>query len=82
MSCLYLKLSHKFKENTCEIVVKLDLTKVFDKIEWPLITYMLNRINFPPQIINPIHKFISFTYIAIKFNKQKIPYFKPSRGIK
>lgn len=50
---------------------KLDLSKVFDRIEWNLVTYLLWHMDFPEFFVQLIEKCITTTQIVIRFNQQE-----------
>jgi hypothetical protein len=61
--------------NNQSFILKIDLTKAFDRTEWPFITAALHFINF-------IHACISTSSLDILVNDQPTTYFHPQRGLR
>lgn len=74
-------LYHLHKASHNPIALKLGLSKAFDRIEWDLVLYALQRMNFPERIVSLISTCISSSHIAIRYNNSKTSYFKPLRGL-
>lgn len=72
----------KTKSHWCNIDIKLDLSKAFDRVEWTYLLALLHKLQFPPALIQLISQCISTIKIAIHFNKSKTSYFSPTRGLK
>ena len=64
------------------MVVKIDLEKAYDRLEWSFIKMVLEHFNFPRNIINLIMSYVTTTSASILFNGGKLSSFQPSRGIK
>lgn len=64
-----------------DMLLKIDLEKAFDKLEWDFIQRSLNFFNFPPKISKLIMHYISTSQIGILVNGTKKSFFSPSRGI-
>jgi hypothetical protein len=62
-------------------LLKIDLAKAFDRIEWAFIAFALNRIGFTAHFINLIQACIS-TSLAILVNDEPTTYFHPQRGLR
>lgn len=63
------------------MLIKLDLEKAFDRLEWGFIRQVLTFFNFPPLWINLIMSCVSTPSIAILFNGGMTDSFTPTRGI-
>lgn len=63
------------------ITIKLDLSKTFDHVEWPFLSYIIQRLDFPPHMIYLIYLCLSTSKIVIIYNHSITPLFKPSRGL-
>lgn len=70
------------KGNNFNMLLKLDLEKVFDKLEWPFIHYSLSSHNFPPTFINLIMSCITTSNISVLISRNPTEYFQPTRGIR
>ena len=64
------------------IVVKIDLEKAFDHLEWGFIKMVLTHFRFPENIIRLILSCVSTTSMSLLFNGNKLQPFCPSRGIR
>ena len=60
------------------MVVKIDLEKAYDRLEWSFIKMVLEHIGFPPNIVNLIMSCVTSTTTAILFNGNKLDSFHPS----
>ena len=64
------------------MVVKIDLEKAYDRLEWSFVRMVLKHFGFPANIINLIMSCISNTSTVVLFNGNKLDSFQPIRGIK
>ena len=64
------------------MVVKIDLEKAYDRLEWCFIRKVLNCFGFPLNLIKLILSCISSSSTSLLFNEEKLPPFTPSRGIR
>ena len=64
------------------MVVKIDLEKTYDRLEWSFIKMVLEHFGFPKNITNLIMNCISTTTTALLFNGSKLEAFQPLRGIR
>ena len=64
------------------MVVKIDLEKAYDRLEWSIVKMVLEHFGLPQNIINLIMSCISTTTITLFFNGSKLEAFQPSRGIR
>ena len=64
------------------MVVKIDLEKAYDRLEWSFIRMVLTHFGFPDNIINLILSCVSTTSTSLLFNGSKLQPFCPSRGIR
>lgn len=63
------------------MVVKIDLEKAYDNVEWSFIKMVLGHFGFPENIINLIMSCVSTTSTSLLFNGSKLESFQLSRGI-
>lgn len=68
--------------NTANHHIKLDLSKAFDRVEWPFLFYTMCRLEFPNHSITLIQHCLHLTKIRVKYNKSKTRYFQPTRGLR
>lgn len=64
------------------MLVKLDLEKAYDKVVWPFLLDTLHLFQFPNIIIKLIYSCISSTSLAVLWNGERTPPFRPSRGLR
>ncbi|XP_050257195.1 uncharacterized protein LOC126702518 [Quercus robur] len=64
------------------MVLKIDLEKVYDKLEWSFIRDMLYRINLPMNLIDIIISCVSTVSTSILVNGDALDPIYPSRGIR
>ena len=64
------------------IAIKVDLEKVYDKLEWSFIHKVLQAFHFPLHLTKLIMSCVFTTSISILVNGSKMDNFLPSRGIR
>ena len=64
------------------MVIKVDLEKAYDRLEWSFIKMVLEHFGFPEMLIKLIMCCVSTTTTSILFNGSKLDSFQPSRGIR
>lgn len=72
--------SLKNSKQAC-MILKIDLSKAFDKLSWTYIQNMINAFGFAPMWVRWIHSLIS-TFFSILINGIPSRPFSPSRGIR
>jgi hypothetical protein len=65
-----------------DFMLKIDLAKAFDRIEWHFIVSALTRLGLHGHFINLIHACISSPMFSVIINGQSFAQFKSSRGIR
>ncbi|GKV21615.1 hypothetical protein SLEP1_g31576 [Rubroshorea leprosula] len=65
-----------------DVIVKLDLEKAYDRLEWSFIREALVYFQFPHRVIDLIMSCISTSHITILVNGGKTEKLTPSRGIR
>ncbi len=63
-------------------MVKIDLKKAYDRLEWSFIREVLLFFHFPSHLISLIMDCVSSSTISILFNGGRMDEFSPSRGIR
>ena len=63
-------------------MLKIDLRKAYDTLEWTFIKDMLIFLNFPSHFINIFMTCISTTQFSLILNGSPMPLFKSKRGIR
>lgn len=62
--------------------LKLDMTKAFDRLEWPFIERMLQHMGFHPNWIRNVLYCVSYVQYEVKFNGQTTETIIPGRGLR
>lgn len=78
----YITYFSKMKGKKSNMILKINLEKAFDRIEWSFVRQALHFFNFPPNLIKLIMSCISTSSISIFINGGKTEYFKPTREIR
>lgn len=63
------------------MVVKLDLVKAYDRVEWDFLFYMLEKFRFNPRWIHWIRIIVTIVSYSILVNGELTTLFQPSKGI-
>lgn len=63
-------------------MLKVDLHKAFDSIDWGFLQWMLASIGFPPRFVGWIMECVSTTSYSILVNGSIFGHFKGARGIR
>nr|XP_027191144.1 uncharacterized protein LOC113787019 [Cicer arietinum] len=64
------------------MLIKINLEKAYDKLNWNFVTQCLRDYKFPDELINLIHHCISTSSFKNLWNGDKLGSFVPSRGIR
>lgn len=64
------------------MVIKLDLAKAYDKMEWSFITNSLEMLQFPQHLIELIKACLSSSTFSINWQGKQTQRFSPSRGLR
>ena len=64
------------------MVVKIDLEKAYDRLEWLFIKMVLEHFGFSESMISLIMSYVYTSTTALLFNGSKLDSFPPSRGIR
>ena len=64
------------------MMIKVDLEKAYDKLEWSFIREMLLRVNLPFNLIQLIMSCVTSVSTSILFYRGVLDSFHPSRGIR
>lgn len=76
---------HCFRRNMGRVgnmMLKLDLKKAFDRLEWSFIRKLLHNLGFPTFLITLSMNCISSASISIMVHGKPTTFFEPSRGIR
>lgn len=75
-------LKNKRKGKNGFLILKLDMSTAFDRVEWQFLGRMMMSMGFCPTWINWILNCISTTSYSFNLNGQKIGRVLPQRGIR
>ncbi|XP_075074764.1 uncharacterized protein LOC142162321 [Nicotiana tabacum] len=64
------------------VILKLDMTKAYDRISWLFLTKVLRKMGFTERLIGVVFGLVSNNWYSILINGQAHGFFKSSRGIK
>ena len=64
------------------MLLKLDLSKAFDKLNWLFMENLITTFGFDPHWIQWVSNLISTTFFSILLNGARSPPFNPSWGIR
>lgn len=64
------------------MVIKIDLEKAFDRVEWSFIKVILEHFHFPLPLIKIVMACISSSSISIPLNGGMLKSFRPSRALR
>lgn len=63
-------------------LIKVDLRKAFDSVNWDFIIQILRTADFPPVFINWISQCLTTTSFSINVNGELCGFFKGTRGLR
>ncbi|XP_019253806.1 PREDICTED: uncharacterized protein LOC109232489 [Nicotiana attenuata] len=64
------------------VIMKLDMTKSYDRLSWLFLTKVLRRMGFSERFIGMVFGIVSNNCYSILINGQAHGFFKSSRGVK
>lgn len=73
---------NKLKGSNGKLLLKIDLKKDFDRLEWSFICRALNNYKFSSRITKLIMSCITTSRIAVLVNGSQTEFFKPSSGMR
>lgn len=79
------EIAHSFSlasRDSLDFMLKIDLAKAFDRIEWHFIASALARKGLHDHFINLVHACISSPTFSVIINGQSFARFKSGRGIR
>ncbi|KAL2905400.1 LINE-1 retrotransposable element ORF2 protein [Bienertia sinuspersici] len=82
MVCQDLVRRYGRKNNSPSCMIKLDLRKAYDTVDWKFIEEMLQELNFPKAFIDWVMVCISTPSFSLVLNGSSYGHFKSSRGLR
>lgn len=82
---IYQEVEHSLKQRKGvkgAMILKLDLKKAYDHMEWAFILDSLKVAGIPMELINPIMSCISSGFWKLLWNGEERDAFKPTRGLR
>ena len=73
---------HRKKGRLGQLILKLDLKKAYDRLEWGFIREVLTFFKFPPPFVDLVLECVTTSSFSILVNESQLESFKPSRGIR
>lgn len=70
------------RNHNINVVVKLDMTKAYDRVSWIFLTKVLREFGFSEVIIDMVWRLISSNWYSVLINGQSNGFFQSSRGLK
>lgn len=64
------------------LVMKLDMTKAYDKVSWTYLCGVLRRFGFAKDWVNLIHRLISNNWYSVVINRGRHGFFKSENGLR
>lgn len=64
------------------MVIKIDLEKTYDRLEWSFMRSMMFSLGFHEDTVELVISCISFTLTTLLFNGSQLETFNPSRGLR
>uniref|UniRef100_A0A1S4DHZ1 Reverse transcriptase domain-containing protein n=1 Tax=Nicotiana tabacum TaxID=4097 RepID=A0A1S4DHZ1_TOBAC len=64
------------------VILKLDMTKAYDRLSWLFLTKVLRKMGFTERLIGIVFGLVSNNWYSILINGQVHGFFKSSRGVK
>ncbi|XP_074289449.1 uncharacterized protein LOC141614601 [Silene latifolia] len=83
-SMLAHELAFKYNRSllTLRCILKVDIQKAFDSVNWKFLTHCLQRFGFPPKFSHWVLGCISTSYFSINVNGSTEGYFPGKRGFR
>ena len=75
-------LRNRRRGKLCQMAIKLDMSKAYDRVEWGFLKRVMVRMGFARRWINLMMMCVRTTSYSVLFNGEPKGYIKPSRGIR
>ncbi|XP_027150340.1 uncharacterized protein LOC113750578 [Coffea eugenioides] len=64
------------------LMLKLDMEKAYDRVEWPFLLFMLRQFGFAEQVVDIFFRLVSNNWFSVLVNGEAAGFFKSSRGVR
>ncbi|XP_027120510.1 uncharacterized protein [Coffea arabica] len=64
------------------VILKLDMEKAYDRVEWGFLLYMLREFGFKEGVVDLIFRLISNVWFSVLVNGELTSVFKSTRGVR
>lgn len=72
----------KLKGSKCYMTFKIDLEKVYDKLNWNFIRWVLKVARFLASLISTNMQYVLSSSMTVLWNGDRLEPFQPSRGVR
>ncbi|KAL6570156.1 hypothetical protein OROMI_014670 [Orobanche minor] len=76
------EVTHDISQSVTNTIIKLDMEKAYDRLNWNFIIQVLTKFGFSNVWINFIKACISNCWFSILVNGQSVGFFKSERGVR
>lgn len=76
------QLRTRTRKKMFQAVLKLDMKKAYDRVEWDFLEACLLRIGFDEKWVRWVMQCVTTVTFSVKFNGEPLHYFRPSRGLR
>ncbi|XP_027098924.2 uncharacterized protein [Coffea arabica] len=64
------------------LILKLDMEKTYDRVEWPFLLFMLRQFGFAEHVVDIFFRLVSNNWFSVLVNGKAAGFFKASRGVR
>ena len=64
------------------LMLKLDMEKAYDRVEWPFLLFMLRKFGFAEHVVDIIFRLVSNNWFSVLVNGEPSGFFKSTRGVR
>nr|XP_027088507.1 uncharacterized protein LOC113709854 [Coffea arabica] len=64
------------------LMLKLDMEKAYDRVEWPFLLFMLRKFGFTEHVVDLIFRLVSNNWFSVLVNGEPSGFFKSTRGVR
>ncbi|XP_027156871.1 uncharacterized protein LOC113758040 [Coffea eugenioides] len=64
------------------VILKLDMEKAYDRVEWGFLLYMLREFGFKEGVVDLIFRLISNVWFSVLVNGELTSFFRSTRGVR